>query len=80
MALSLRVASVWSPFVQLGSTTSSGFSLSQPCSVFKPGFHLKLNTRRKYSHPTSFVVRAARIESKGVTLGFRPPQFQVVVL
>lgn len=77
MALSLRVTSVWSPFVQLGSTASSGFSLSQPCSVSKPGFHLKLNTTRKYSYPTRLLIKAARIESKGVTLGFRAPQFQL---
>ncbi|AES72411.1 putative peroxiredoxin [Medicago truncatula] len=79
MALSLRVTSVWSPFVQLSSTASSGFSLSlsQSCSVSKPSFHLKLNTRRKYSYQTRFVIRAARIESKSVTLGFRAPQFQL---
>jgi hypothetical protein len=79
MALKLKVASSFSlPFVHLSSTASE-FSLSQSCSVSKSVFHpkrSKLNTRNN----SSFVIRAARIESKGVTLGFRAPQFQVFAL
>ncbi|CAI8598432.1 unnamed protein product [Vicia faba] len=76
MALRLKITSFSSPFVQLGST-ASGFSLSQSCSISKHPLRFKLNTRRKHSHPSSFVIRAARTESKGVTLGFRAPQFQL---
>jgi hypothetical protein len=82
MALKLKVASSFSlPFVHLSSTASE-FSLSQSCSVSKSVFHpkrSKLNTRNN-SYTTSFVIRAARIQSKGVTLGFRAPQFQVFSL
>ncbi|KAI5405708.1 hypothetical protein KIW84_052463 [Lathyrus oleraceus] len=74
--MALKVTSVSTPFFQLGSTASV-FSLSKPCSFSKHPLRFNLNTRRKYSHPTSFVIRAARIESKGVTLGFRAPQFQL---
>lgn len=77
--MALKVTSVSTPFFQLGSTASV-FSLSKPCSFSKHPLRFNLNTRRKYSHPTSFVIRAARIESKGVTLGFRAPQFQVFAL
>ncbi|XP_004502596.1 uncharacterized protein [Cicer arietinum] len=75
MALRLRVTSFSSPFV----STASGFSLSQSCSVSKQCFHplrFQLNTRN-YSYPTRLVIKAARTESKGVSLGFRAPQFQL---
>ncbi|KAK2390579.1 Thioredoxin superfamily protein [Trifolium repens] len=79
MALKLKVASSFSlPFVHLSSTASE-FSISESCSVSKSVFHpkrSKLNTRNN-SYTTSFVIRAARIQSKGVTLGFRAPQFQL---
>lgn len=79
MALRLKLSSVCSPFVQLGSTTATGFSLSQqPCSVSKLGFHSLSFRLKRNSYPTRLVIRAARTESKGVTLGFRAPQFQVL--
>ncbi|XP_057449966.1 uncharacterized protein LOC130741167 [Lotus japonicus] len=74
MSLTLRMCSVGSPFLQLGST-----STAQACSISKLGFQfhpLRFQLNRN-SSPTRFLIRAARTESKGVTLGFRAPQFQL---
>jgi len=78
MALRLRpnIFSVGSPFVQFGSSATA-FSLSQACSVPNLGFHPLRLQRRKNLSPTTFFVRASRTESKGVTLGFRAPEFEV---
>ncbi|XP_061348104.1 uncharacterized protein LOC133293545 [Gastrolobium bilobum] len=78
MALRVRVSSVGSPFLQLGSTaTATGFSFLHACSVSKLGFHpLRLQLNEK-SSPRRLVIRGARTESKGATLGFRAPQFQL---
>lgn len=71
LRLRLKVSSIGSPFLQLGSSASAA------CSVSKLGFHPPRLQLNKNSHPIRLFVRAARIESKGVTLGFRTPQFQV---
>lgn len=78
MALRLRpkVSSVGSPFLQLGSSATA-FAFSQACSVPNLGFQPVRLQRKKYLSPTTFFVRASRTESKGVTLGFRAPQFEV---
>lgn len=82
MALKLRpkVSSIGSYFLHLTcSATRFSFSHSnsQACSLSKLAFHPLRFQRNKNSSPTSLIVRAARTESKGVTLGFRAPQFQV---
>ncbi|KAG5045704.1 hypothetical protein JHK86_015110 [Glycine max] len=71
LRLRLKVSSIGSPFLQLGSSASAA------CSVSKLGFHPPRLQLNKNSHPIRLFVRAARIESKGVTLGFRTPQFQL---
>ncbi|XP_020223963.1 uncharacterized protein LOC109806038 [Cajanus cajan] len=76
LRLRLKVSSIGSPFLQLGSSATR-FSLSQACSVSKLAFHPLRLQRNTNSSPTRLLVRAARIESKGVTLGFRAPQFQL---
>lgn len=79
MALRLRpkVTSIGSPFPQLGSSATA-CSFSQACSVPKLGFHHLRFQRKRNPSPTTFFVRASRNESKGVTLGFRAPQFEVL--
>ncbi|XP_047178659.1 uncharacterized protein LOC124845587 [Vigna umbellata] len=78
MALRLRpkVSSVGSPFLQLGSSATA-FAFPQACSVPNLGFQPLRLQRKKYLFPTTFFVRASRTESKGVTLGFRAPQFEL---
>lgn len=75
MAVTPRLSSfVQLPANAIGTRFSFSFFLSQSRSVSRFGFHplrLHLNT------PKTLIVRAARMESKGVTLGFRAPQFQV---
>lgn len=73
LRLRLKVSSIGSPFLQLGSSASAA------CSVSKLGFHPPRLQLNKNSHPIRFLVRAGRTESKGVTLGFRAPQFQVLI-
>ena len=63
------------PLLRPTRTTCSSFSIS------KMGFHFKPigNTVTESVVPTrKFVVRAARTLSQGPSLGFRPPQFQVL--
>ncbi|RDX70129.1 hypothetical protein CR513_50662, partial [Mucuna pruriens] len=78
MALRLipKVSSIGSNLVQLGSS-ATGFSFSQACSVSKLGFRPLRLQHKKNPSPTRPLIRAARTESKGVTLGFRAPQFQL---
>ncbi|ESW09544.1 hypothetical protein PHAVU_009G136100 [Phaseolus vulgaris] len=78
MALRLRpkVSSIGSPFPQLGSSATA-CSFSQACSVPKLGFHHLRFQRERNPSPTTFFVRASRTDSKGVTLGFRAPQFEL---
>ncbi|KAH1112951.1 hypothetical protein AAZX31_04G220400 [Glycine max] len=77
LRLRLKVSSIGSPFLQLGSSATAAFSFSQPCSLPKLAFHPPRLQLNKNSHPIRFLVRAGRTESKGVTLGFRAPQFQL---
>lgn len=79
LRLRLKVSSIGSPFLQLGSSATAAFSFSQPCSLPKLAFHPPRLQLNKNSHPIRFLVRAGRTESKGVTLGFRAPQFQVLI-
>jgi len=63
------------PLLRPTRTACSSFSIS------KMGFHFKAigNTVTESVVPTrKFVVRAARTLSQGPSLGFRPPQFQVL--
>ncbi|XP_040870992.1 uncharacterized protein [Glycine max] len=80
LRLRLKVSSIGSPFLQLGSSATAAFSFSQPCSLPKLAFHPPRLQLNKNSHPIRFLVRAGRTESKGVTLGFRAPQFQVMFI
>ncbi|CAJ1974342.1 unnamed protein product [Sphenostylis stenocarpa] len=76
LRLTLKVSSIGSPFLQLGSSATS-FSFSQTCSVSKLGFQPLCLQRMKNPSRTRFFVRACRTESKGVSLGFRAPQFEL---
>ncbi|KAF7830646.1 AhpC-TSA domain-containing protein [Senna tora] len=76
MASALGVSSFGSLLVhlprQLAVTTTE---FLQARCVSKLGFHsLQL---KKTSSPRRILVRAARTESKGTTLGFRAPEFQL---
>lgn len=81
MALAATVSSVTvgklAPLLRPTRTTCSSFSIS----LSKMGFHFKPigNTVTESVVPTrKLVVRAARTLSQGPSLGFRPPQFQVL--
>lgn len=56
----------------VSSSSSSSFSWRSSKLGFYPVRHMK-----NVPAPRNLVIRAARTESKGVSLGFRPPQFQV---